>query len=61
MNSWWQDTAMMGARLALQLLSGALITRGIIDAAIAEQLMGVVISGLGAWLSHRSRQSLKAP
>ena len=60
MEPWWQDVSMMAARLALQFAAGALVARGLIEAGAVDALSGLALSALGAWLSHRARQALKA-
>lgn len=55
-----QGHALMLVRLALQAIAGALVARGVGDAALWEALIGVLVSAAGAIWSWCVRRRLQA-
>ena len=54
------DDAKMAARLAVQIVGGALMARGIGDAAVWEAVAGLAVTIVGFVLSRRARRKLRA-
>jgi uncharacterized protein YneF (UPF0154 family) len=54
------DDAKMAARLAVQLIGGALMARGLGDAAIWEAVAGLVVALVGFFVSRRARRQALA-
>jgi hypothetical protein len=53
------DDARLAARLALQVIGGALVARGVGDHATWEAAAGLASIVVGFWMSRRSRRKLR--
>lgn len=53
------DDARLAARLAMQVVGGALIARGVGDQVTWEAAAGLVSIAVGFWVSRRSRRKLR--